>query len=103
MLADMGHERMTVRQALFFSALAYRQMMGHSASVPLIREAYPVLGRAAEKNKEQLLRPTKRFPDALGWVSQETSEDDRRHRYLTLTEDGLDVVLALVESQRQIR
>lgn len=102
-LAELGHERMTVRQALFFCALGYREAMGYSASVPLIRDAYPVLGRAAEKMKEQLLPPTKRFPDALNWAEQHTDEDDRRHRYLKLTEEGVDTASAIVGAMREVK
>jgi|GEM_PF-2253379 len=102
-LAELGNERMTVRQALFFTALAYREAMGHTATVPLIRDAYPILGRAAEKHKETLLDATKRFPDALGWAEQHISEDDRRHRHLKLTDEGMDAASAIVEALRQVK
>lgn len=95
-IAELAPERMTVRQALFLTALAHREAMGHTASVPLIREDHPVLKRAGEKHKECFLAPTSRYPDALGWVEQEYDEEDRRMRYLKLTTEGRGVVSAIV-------
>lgn len=103
MLAELGHEKMTVRQALFFFAVAYKRAMGQTATVPLIREAYPILGRSIEKSKEQFLEATKQYPDALGWITQVVDEDDRRMRHLDLSEDGLDVVGGVIEALRQVK
>lgn len=97
-LAELAHERMTVRQALFFTSAAYLDAMGQTSSVPIIREAYPVLKRAGEKIKETLLDPTPRYPDALGWLEQETDPDDRRMRYLKVSAEGRAVGLALLEA-----
>jgi hypothetical protein len=94
-LAELAPERMTVRQALFLTSLAHREAMGHTATVPLIREDRPVLKRAGEKHKECFLAATPRHPDALGWVEQEYDEGDRRMRYLKLTPEGREVVTAL--------
>lgn len=99
-LAAAGHERMTVQQALFFLATAYHDVMGQSATVSRIREIYEPLGRSVEKSSLQFLAPNKRNEEALGWLNQELDEDDRRVRYLHLTEDGEDVVAALVEAMR---
>ena len=97
-LAELAHERMTVRQALFFTSAAYLDAMGQTSSVPIIREAYPVLKRAGEKIKETLLDPTPRYPDALGWLEQETDPDDRRMRYLKVSAEGRAVGHALLDA-----
>lgn len=97
-LAELAHERMTVRQALFFCSAAYLESMGQTSSVPIIRDAYPVLKRAGEKIKETLLDSTDRYPDALGWLEQETDPNDRRMRYLKLSDEGREVGMALVEA-----
>jgi hypothetical protein len=103
LLAELAHERMTVRQALFFASAAYLDAMGQTSSVPIIREACPVLKRAGEKIKETLLDPTPRYPDALGWLEQETDPDDRRMRYLKVSAKGRAVVGALVEAMHQVK
>lgn len=97
-LAELAHERMTVRQALFFTSAAYLEAMGQTSSVPIIRDAYPVLKRAGEKIKETLLDPTDRYPEALGWLEQDTDPNDRRMRYLKLSNEGREVGMALVEA-----
>ncbi len=99
-LATAGHDRMTVQQALFFLAAAYHGVMGQSATVTRIREIYQPLGRSVEKSSLQFLAPGRVAPDALGWLEQHHDPDDRRVRYLHLTEDGEDVVAALVEAMR---
>ncbi len=97
-LAELAHERMTVRQALFFCSAAYLEAMGQSASVPIIRDAVPVLKRAGEKIKETLLEPTDRYPDALGWLEQTVDPNDRRMRYIKTSEEGREIALALVDA-----
>lgn len=99
-LSALGHERLTVRQALFFFAVAYHRAMGETVSIPRLQEIYEPLGRSIEKSKEQFLEPTKRFPDALGWIEQHIDEDDRRMRYLDLSEEGVEVVGTLIEALR---
>jgi hypothetical protein len=99
-LAAAGHDRMTVQQALFFLATAYHDVMGQSVTVSRIREIYQPLGRSVEKSSLQFLEPGRVAPDALGWLAQQHDPDDRRVRYLTLTEDGEDVVAAVVEAMR---
>ena len=97
-LAELAHERMTVRQALFFTSAAYLEAMGQTSSVPIIRDAVPVLKRAGEKIKETLLASTDRYPDALGWLEQETDPNDRRMRYLKLSGEGREIALALTDA-----
>jgi hypothetical protein len=97
-LAELAHERMTVRQALFFCSAAYLEAMGQSASVPIIRDAVPVLKRAGEKIKETLLEPTDRYPDALGWLEQTVDPNDRRMRYVRTSDEGREIALALVDA-----
>lgn len=99
-LADLGHDRMTVRQALFLFAVAHQRTMGQSVSIPRIREIYEPLGRSIEKSKDQFLAATKRNPEGLGWMTQEADEDDRRQRYLDLSPEGIEVVGTIVEAMR---
>lgn len=92
--AVAGHDKMTVRQLLFFLAVAQESSLGHTATVPTIRERYP-LGRSIEKSKITLLEPTHDNPDGLGWIRQESDPADRRQRYLSLGDAGVRVLEAL--------
>lgn len=99
-LAAESHEKMTVRQTLFFYAVAYHSLMGQSVNMASIREMYAPLGRSIEKSISQFLEPTRAHPNALGWIVQSLDPDDRRIRYLSLTPEGRDVVIAMIEAMR---
>jgi hypothetical protein len=99
-LAAEAHEKMTVRQTLFFFAVAYHSLAGQSINIARLREIYSPLGRSIEKSISQFLEPSRVSPDALGWIAQTVDPDDRRVRYLTLTPEGADVVGAVVEAMR---
>jgi len=99
-LAAEAHEKMTVRQTLFFYAVAYHSLMGQSINIARLRELYAPLGRSIEKSISQFLEPTPRTPDALGWVAQTVDPNDRRVRYLSLTTEGADVAAAVIEAMR---
>ena len=99
-LAAESHDKMTVRQTLFFYAVAYHSLMGQSINMARIREIYAPLGRSIEKSISQFLEPTEATPDALGWITQTNDPHDRRVRYLSLTPKGADVAGAMIEAMR---
>jgi hypothetical protein len=99
-LAAESHEKMTVRQTLFFYAVAYHSLMGQSINLAKLRELYSPLGRSIEKSIAQFLEPTVATPDALGWIAQTIDPHDRRVRYLSLTTEGADVAGAVIEAMR---
>ena len=95
LLTELGSEKLTIRQLLFFYAVAYHDLRNLSVNIPAIRELYPTVGRAIEKSKETLFPPSKHNPDGLGWIEQIHDEDDRRMRWLKLTPKGRQVAEAL--------
>lgn len=99
-LAAESHEKMTVRQTLFFFAVAYHSLQGQSVNLARLREIYSPLGRSIEKSISQFLEPTEAVPDALGWITQTTDQSDRRVRHLSLTPEGRSVVTAMIEAMR---
>jgi hypothetical protein len=99
-MCRMGHKKMTTQQVLFFLGVAHGVSMGQSVNLASIRETYSDIGRSIEKSIAQFLAPTPRFPDALGWVTQTEDPDDRRVKYLGLSEQGLTVADALVVAIR---
>lgn len=83
---------LTLRQTLFFLAVARKDLRHHRVTMSQIRADHPSLGRSIEKSKDMLLDPTKTYPKAVGWLTQEHDPQDRRVRYLRLTRRGLDVL-----------
>lgn len=100
-LVEAAHEKMTVRQALFFVAAAQRASMGQSTKVGDIRERYPV-GRSIQKSKAMLLEPTPDHPEGLGWLRHEFDPEDRRQRYLALGEAGVRLIRDLPARPRPL-
>lgn len=92
--AERGHDKMTVRQLLFFLAVSHRSTLSTAVTLSDIRARYP-LGRSIEKSKIKLLEPDDENADGLGWLHQETDLDDRRQRYLSVGDEGAAVLDAL--------
>lgn len=99
-LAAEAHEKMTVRQTLFFYAVAYHSLMGQSVSLAGLRGIYSPLGRSIEKSISQFLEKSHQSPDALGWIAQTSDPFDRRVKHLSLTQEGRIVATAIIEAMR---
>jgi len=102
-IAAGGHDRVTVKQSLFFMTVAHQHAMGHSVTLTDILtkfEGTGALGGAVRKSYNVFFEPTPRFPDALGWIKQEEDPDDRRFKFLKLTERGEEVASDIVEAMR---
>ncbi len=102
-IAAGGHDRVTVKQSLFFMSVAYAHAMNHSVTLTDILSAYEgtgALGGAVRKSYNVFFEKNARFPDALGWIKQEEDPDDRRFKFLKLTERGEEVAADIVEAMR---
>lgn len=102
-LGALGHDRMTVKQSLFFLTVAHAEGMGRSITLTDILREYEgtgSLGGSLIKSYAVFLEPTKRDPGNLGWITQVHDEDDKRVKYLKLTDTGRDVAETLVEALR---
>lgn len=99
-ITTLAHEKLTARQTLFFFVAACLDLRNTPATQTEIRTTYDTLGRSIEKSKDQLLEPTKQNPDALGWLTQEHDEDDRRRRIIRLTPKGRAVVDGISQALR---
>lgn len=106
-------ERVSVRQLLFFCIVAYQDVSNTPTTLTeavalagdseLFDEAgsrKPMLGRGIERSFNVFLPPTKKTPDALGWLEQVPDEDDRRRKVLRLTPKGREIVAGMVLSMR---
>jgi hypothetical protein len=99
--SSKGQERLTLRQALFFLAVASARQKGHSVDLNHVRERHPI-GRSIEKSKNTLLEATPQNPDALGWLRQEEDPTDRRTRWFVVTDTGEAVLRTLPEKPRAL-
>lgn len=102
-VATLAHDRVTVKQSLFFMTVAHANAMGHSITLRDVVEQFDgsgSLGRAIRKSYAVFLAPTHSYPDGLDWLYQEEDPDDRRYKYLRLTDKGRAVVAGIVEAHR---
>lgn len=98
-IAARGHDRLTVKQSLFFMTVAYSHAMGKSVTLKDIRDQFEdtgSLGGAIKKSYDVFL-PNR---DGLGWIAQEEDQDDRRRKYLKLTDEGFRIVNLILAAMR---
>lgn len=101
-LAEALPSRTTVRQASAFLYIAYHCAMNRSITLAEVISdlGTEVVGKSIERTIGTFLPKTKQNPEALGWIEQETDEDDRRKKYLRLTGAGRAVCSDLIEALR---
>lgn len=95
--------RTSARQILAFCLVAMSHIRNQSITMAdLIQQGgddergSPLLGRSLERTFGLFLEPSKVFPDALSWVTQEIDPDDRRRKYLKLSDTGEKAVAAIL-------
>ena len=103
-LTDLLPPRATTRQACAFFMVATRVAMGSAVTLSELlsmgsddAEGRPILGTGAERILVPFMEPTKRDPEAVGWLTTTEDEDDRRRKLLALTPKGRAVVQALAD------
>lgn len=102
-LSARAHDRLTVKQALYFISVAYAHAMGRSITLSDVIERFEgtgSLGGAIRKSNAVFLAPTPRLPDALGWLEQAEDPTDRRYKFLRLTDAGLEATAAVLNALR---
>nr|WP_316628370.1 hypothetical protein [uncultured Brevundimonas sp.] len=120
LLAKELPNRVTIRQLLTFAMIVEEVSQNHSITIAEIRakagpdkgfkenpdgshklgkdgkpERADLLGQSIGRSYQVFLEPTKKEPDALGWLTVEENEDDRRQKFLRLTKEGEAVALKL--------
>lgn len=95
--------RTSARQILAFCLVAMHHARNQSITMAdLIQmggddnRGSPLLGRSLERTFGLFLEPSKVHPDALSWVTQEVDPDDRRRKYLQLSELGVKAVTSIL-------
>ncbi|MGZ9157619.1 MAG: hypothetical protein ACXW36_02000 [Nitrospira sp.] len=106
-ISEQVPPRTTVRQILAFAYVAQAHAAGRRVTVTDMRmlageagEGTGAIGVSIARTYQVFLPPTKKEPDALGWMTQEADEDDRRKRYLVLTILGAQMAGRVLEALR---
>lgn len=97
-LAARAHDRLTVKQSLFFITVAFAHSMNRSITLTDVMTQFAgsgSLGGAIRKSYDVFL-PGK----GLGWITQEENEDDRRIKFLKLTDEGLRITNIVLKAMR---
>jgi len=101
-LANEGSDRLTVSQAAFFMLAATADAKGAPATRTQLLSSADF--RPSLRNSyRQLLKPSRLYPNALGWLEAQLNPDDDREHLLRVTAQGRDVIetaLAALVSQR---
>ncbi|MCG9916908.1 MAG: hypothetical protein MH112_11215 [Phenylobacterium sp.] len=106
-LSEMVPPRLSARQLLAFSIIAYANAMGRRITLAEVREiAGDGLGVSIERTINSFFEPTRREPDGLGWLEQVPDEDDRRRKFLVLTAEGRravnEITAAFTATEREL-
>lgn len=98
--------RLSARQSVAFALLAAATSAGRRVTMTDLRdffgehEAASGSAQSIAKSFQVFFAPSKQEPGGLDWVYQETDEDDRRKKYLYLTQDGADAVLRALHARK---
>ena len=88
-LSDVATDRLSLTQAAFFMLAATADAAGKPATRSAIMATYQEQFRGSIRNSyRQLLKPSRVYPGALGWLMAEENPDDSRENFLRLTKLG---------------
>jgi hypothetical protein len=98
-LTSITPPRTSARQMLAFCMVAQAHIRNQSLNMADLMNAVgddargvSILGRSIERTFGLFMEPTRANPDGLAWVTQVLDEDDRRKKYLRLTDLGAHAV-----------
>lgn len=97
-------DRVTLRQMVFFSAIARSITRGHTVTQQLIFDEFEgTLGRSLTKSGALFFEPSRTYPAALGWLKLVENPDDRREKFVQLTERGRAALLVIIDIIRRLK
>ena len=64
----------------------------------MLKEELGEVGDSVKTTYAIFLEPSEKFPDGLGWLSQEIDPSNRRQKFLHVSEKGWVVINALLDS-----
>lgn len=90
--------RVSLSQAAFFILAARADANGSPATYSMLKEELGELGDSIKTTYAIFLDPSEKFPDGLGWLSQEIDPSNRRQKFLHVSEKGWVVINAVLDS-----
>lgn len=92
-LGEAGSDRLTISQGAFFMLAAAADARGApSTRSELLRASGAEFRPSLRNSYRQLLKPSRMYPNALGWLEAKRNPDDDREQFLCLTAEGKAVV-----------
>lgn len=92
-LCEASKGRLTMPQAAFFMLASAWDSLGRPATrAQLLEEEGGRLNASVRNTYRHLLAPSRRHPEALGWLQAVPNESDLREHHLVLTERGRAVI-----------
>ncbi|SKB50127.1 hypothetical protein SAMN06295937_1007102 [Sphingopyxis flava] len=106
-LAQAGHEKLTINQAVFFLLVAAADARGSPLTLQEILEnSDGALSPGIKNSYKALLEVNTRTSNeryALGWITREVDPNDERQKYLRLTKKGREVAMAVMLATGQLK
>lgn len=97
-LAEMAPERLTAGQLIFFMLAATADIAGKDPTFSDINEAVGgTISKSLHTTYKIFLKPSKQYPNGLGWLEQEANPDDNRVKFLRVTKTGREVVREVLD------
>lgn len=98
-MAEMAPERMSVSQMIFFLAAGAADIAGKRPTYSEVREALGEdINRTLHTTYRVVLKPSRVYPKALGWLDREQNPADNREWFLKLTPKGREVIMEVLRA-----
>lgn len=98
-LAEEAPDRMTLSQGMFFLLAASADLEGKPTTYTEIKEEFgEAVNRSLHGTYRVLLKPSRPYPNALGWLDRVEDPTDNRRKLLTLTAKGRMIIQSLIRA-----
>jgi hypothetical protein len=92
-LSGAASDRLSLTQGAFFMLAATAEAAGKPATRSSLIAVHAEEFRGSIRNTyRQLLEPSRKYPNALGWLAAEPNPNDDREMFLRLTKRGRQVI-----------
>ncbi len=97
-------DRVSLRQVIFFTAIARSLMKGHAVTQQVIFDEFEgTIGRSLTKSGALFFEPSRTYPAALGWLKAVENPNDRREKLIEFTNEGRAAVRAVIDIIRRFK
>lgn len=103
-LAEEAPDRMTLSQGMFFLLAASADLKGKPTTYTEIKEEFgEAVNRSLHGTYRVLLKPSRPYPNALGWLDRVEDPTDNRRKLLTLTSKGRTIIQSLIRALERVQ